>query len=116
MDSKADSKGSGGGEPRMQSKDGTSIFEDASYAQTYVVLKDQTAGRGAEAKKSEGQEVLFACGNWCYRGQIQFNNLKMNLYSSASPMLLKAWQNSLVLNLFAGIRKELHLVIASRLV
>ena len=90
MDSKADSKDNGG-EPRMQSKDGTSIFEDASYAQTYVVMKDEAAaGRGAEAKKSEGQEVLFACGNWCYRGQIQFNNLKMNL--SELPILIPTLQ------------------------
>ena len=74
----------------MQSKDGTSIFEDASYAQTYVVMKDEAAGRGAEAKKSEGQEVLFACGNWCYRGQIQFNNLKMNL--SELPILIPTLQ------------------------
>ena len=47
-------------------------------------MKDEAAaGRGAEAK-SEGQEVLFACGNWCYRGQIQFNNLKMNLSGAYS--------------------------------
>ena len=67
-----------------------SIFEDASYAQTYVVLKDETASRGAEAKKSDGQEVLFACGNWCYRGQIQFNNLKMNL--SELPIIIPTLQ------------------------
>ena len=90
MDSKGDVKGGDGRDNYMQSKDGTSIFEDASYAQTYVVLKDETASRGAEAKKSDGQEVLFACGNWCYRGQIQFNNLKMNL--SELPIIIPTLQ------------------------
>ena len=73
-----------------ESKDGSSIFTDASYAQTYVVMKDKMKGKGAEAKSSEGNEVLFACGNWCYRGQIQFNNLKIVL--SELPILIPTLQ------------------------
>ncbi len=73
-----------------ESKDGTSIFTDASYAQTYLVMRDKSKGKGAEAKSSEGNEVLFACGNWCYRGQIQFNNLKIVL--SELPILIPTLQ------------------------
>jgi hypothetical protein len=89
MDSKSEAKG-GESPPRMASKDGESIFADASYAQTYLVMKDKAAGKGAESKASEGTEVLFACGNWCYRGQIQFNNLKIVL--SELPILIPTLQ------------------------
>merc|ERR1711991_978102 len=57
-----------------------SVAINGGYEQTYVILKnDDGSGNASQAKGSEEatNEVLFRCGNWCYRGKVQFNGLRM---------------------------------------
>lgn len=44
------------------------------YNQTYIILANQVE---AESKSTDAHEVFFRCGNWCYKGQIQFSGLKI---------------------------------------
>lgn len=48
---------------------------DEGYNQTYVIMDQNT--QDPDMKASDGTEVFFRCGNWCYKGQIQFAGLKM---------------------------------------
>lgn len=57
---------------------------DEGYNQTYLVMND------SECKNSEGREVFFRCGNWCYKGQVQFNGLKIN--TEELPILVPTLQ------------------------
>ena len=54
------------------------VLDTDGYNQTYVILKDGAAGKDTK-RSSDGLEVLFRCGNWCYMGRIQFGNLVMGL-------------------------------------
>ena len=45
------------------------------YNQTYAVLKSTNSD--SKFVDDESREVFFRCGNWCYLGTIQFNNLKI---------------------------------------
>ena len=62
----------------MEAPSAKSVAIGGGYEQTYIVLKSDDNSR-QESKGSEGStnEVLFRCGNWCYRGMVQFNGLKM---------------------------------------
>ena len=66
------------------------ITKYGGYNQTYVVLKDSYAGIGSDSKSSDGHEVFFRCGNWCYKGQIQFNGLRMS--TSDLPIIIPVLQ------------------------
>lgn len=57
---------------------------DDGYNQTYLVMSD------AECKGSDGHEVFFRCGNWCYKGLIQFNDLKIG--TAELPVLIPTLQ------------------------
>lgn len=47
---------------------------DEGYNQTYLIMaKDE------HSAEDIGHEVLFRCGNWCYKGLVQFNELRINL-------------------------------------
>jgi len=47
------------------------------YNQTYIVMKKK--GDDGDSKfAADGHEVFFRCGNWCYKGRIQFNGLKIS--------------------------------------
>ena len=45
------------------------------YSQIYVIHSPETEAKDAEP--GDTREVLFRCGNWAYRGKIQFNGLKI---------------------------------------
>ncbi len=50
------------------------------YNQTYIILKKDETGRMPGGSKAAGpqdsvHDVFFRCGNWCYRGPIQFNGM-----------------------------------------
>ena len=57
------------------------------YNQTYVIFKKDTATLatpGASSKSTsstseEFHEVFFRCGNWCYRGPIEFPGMDINV-------------------------------------
>jgi hypothetical protein len=57
------------------------------YNQTYIVLANAV---DAESKFSDTHEVFFRCGNWCYRGQVQFCDLKIS--TSDLPSLIPTLQ------------------------
>jgi len=69
-------------------------YAGEGYNQTYIIFSNTS---DHESKLSDGfHSVFFRCGNWCYKGQIQFNGLKMD--TSNLPFLipmLQRQQNSL---------------------
>lgn len=57
------------------------------YNQTYIILsKEPTQPTPSE----DGNEVLFRCGNWCYKGLVQFNDMKFN--TEEIPVLIPTLQ------------------------
>ena len=62
-------------------------YSGEGYNQTYIIMNNGDA----ESKASDGNHVVFfRCGNWCYRGKIQFNGLKMDTHSL--PILIPMLQ------------------------
>ena len=59
-------------EPEVSAKEGATI--SGGYEQVYTILKS-TESSLSTGKQSN--EVLFRCGNWCYRGHVQFGDLKL---------------------------------------
>ena len=55
-------------EPEVSAKEGATI--SGGYEQVYTILKSTEVGQ-------QSNEVLFRCGNWCYRGHVQFGDLKL---------------------------------------
>jgi hypothetical protein len=51
------------------------------YNQTYIILKhdkiERVPGAKAAADSDSVHDVFFRCGNWCYRGPIQFNGMQL---------------------------------------
>lgn len=60
------------------------LLREKHYRQTYVILNPK--GRA----DVDGREVLFCCGNWSYRGVVQFNGLKVSL--KELPVLIASLQ------------------------
>jgi len=55
---------------------------DDGYSQTYIILaRSSLDGTPSDSKKDshDGDDVFFRCGNWCYKGLIQFGNLKVGV-------------------------------------
>ena len=69
MNDDADVKGG----PQSIPKPSAKALDDG-YNQTYVIMKNSS---GEEKSSNEDNDVFFRCGNWCYKGQIQFNGLKI---------------------------------------
>jgi len=86
MDAKSESKD--GGAPTLGAKGDDDLFADKTYEQLYIILKEKPIDQ--EAKRAEGNEVLFRCGNWCYRGMVQFNNMQLKL--SELPLIIPTLQ------------------------
>jgi hypothetical protein len=63
------------------------------YNQTYVIFPKR---RGEEKGIDEYNDVFFRCGNWCYRGPIDFAGLQLDA-SEISVIIptLQRQQNSL---------------------
>lgn len=57
------------------------------YNQTYIILSKKPDTNGL---KVEANEVLFRCGNWCYKGLVQFAELKLN--TEEIPLIIPALQ------------------------
>ena len=65
------------GDLELGAKGQSDLFSEPSYAQLYVVLRLNAVD--PEVKRVDGNEVMFRCGNWCYRGIAQFGDLVMNV-------------------------------------
>jgi len=73
---------------RAPPPDAKAMTAEKNYTQTYVIMKERDAD--PEAKLSEGNEILFRCGSWCYRGLVQFNGLHLTV--SEIPILIPTLQ------------------------
>jgi hypothetical protein len=60
---------------------------DEGYNQTYLIMAN---GAAADSKASDDHEVFFRCGNWCYKGQIQFGGVALN--TEELPVLIPVLQ------------------------
>lgn len=61
---------------------------DEGYNQTYLIMA--AADRDADSKSEDNHEVFFRCGNWCYKGQIQFGGVDVN--TEELPILIPLLQ------------------------
>lgn len=61
---------------------------DEGYNQTYLIMAAVT--RDADSKCDDNHEVFFRCGNWCYKGQIQFGGVEVN--TEELPILIPLLQ------------------------
>jgi hypothetical protein len=59
---------------------------DFGYNQSYLISNDGDA----KASQTDGNDVFFKCGNWCYKGLIQFNGIKIG--TEELPILIPALQ------------------------
>ena len=49
-------------------------LKNDGYNQTYIIQSSSSVG-----DTSNNREVFFRCGNWCYKGKVQFNDLEISL-------------------------------------
>ena len=47
------------------------------YNQTYCISNNNNNANNNNTNTN--REVLFRCGNWCYQGDVQFNNININI-------------------------------------
>ncbi len=69
-------------------KDETDLFSEKSYSQLYIVMR--AAPIDPEAKRNEGNAVLFSCGNWTYTGLVHFDDMTMSV--SEIPRIIPTLQ------------------------
>lgn len=55
------------------------------YNQTYIILKNDYNTRESKEDQDSGgsggpHEVFFRCGNWCYKGAVDFMGLDLGLH------------------------------------
>lgn len=62
------------------------LSTSSGYNQTYIIMTGETK----ESKNEDGHEVFFRCGNWCYKGRVQFNGLRISV--SDLPLLIPVLQ------------------------
>ena len=74
------------GGPQSVPKPSAKALDDG-YNQTYVIMKNI---KSEDKSSDEDNDVFFRCGNWCYKGQIQFNGLKIG--TSDLPFLIPTLQ------------------------
>jgi hypothetical protein len=74
----------------MDEKDGPPSAKalDEGYNQTYLILNNDKSPE--EAKTEDNHEVFFRCGNWCYKGQIQFGGVALS--TEQLPILIPLLQ------------------------
>ena len=52
---------------------------DEGYNQTYVIMTNSSNDEKASSAANDSNDVFFKCGNWCYKGLIQFGGLDLNI-------------------------------------
>ena len=82
--SKKDKKGSQSAATELDE-----LFTDPGYEQLYIIFK--AAPIDTEAKRHEGNEVMFLCGKWCYTGIAHFDDTKQ-LTVNEIPILIPSLQ------------------------
>ena len=81
LDSDSDAKGSSGAKEEGAPGAKEVAISGEGYNQTYIILKhdeiERMPGAKAAADSDSVHDVFFRCGNWCYRGPIQFNGMQL---------------------------------------
>ena len=49
---------------------------DEGYNQTYIIMRKSSDD---EKGTNDSNDVFFKCGNWCYKGLIQFGDLDLKI-------------------------------------
>jgi hypothetical protein len=54
---------------------------DEGYNQTYVIMTNSSNDEKASSSSAanDSNDVFFKCGNWCYKGLIQFGGLDLKI-------------------------------------
>lgn len=60
------------------------------YNQTYVIFPPSDNDEEKNVSNSSTRDVFFRCGNWCYRGPIDFNGVTVG--TSDLPVLIPTLQ------------------------
>lgn len=60
------------------------------YNQTYLIMKNNEDNESKANASSDGHEVFFRCGNWCYSGRIQFGSLTLS--TAQLPVIIPTLQ------------------------
>lgn len=79
-----DSKEGGRSSSRSSIPDAVEVANlQEGYNQTYVILRNDldTDEKMAQPRDSTVHDVFFRCGNWCYKGPIDFLGMSLDLQS-----------------------------------
>ena len=60
------------------------------YNQTYLIFPPSDSDEEKNVSNSSARDVFFRCGNWCYRGPIDFNGVAVG--TSELPVLIPTLQ------------------------
>lgn len=81
----------------MNSKDEAPSVKalEEGYNQTYLIMSNNENSSNSNDEKSsldnkDDHEVFFRCGNWCYKGQIQFGGIALK--TEEIPILIPLLQ------------------------
>ena len=79
---------------------------DEGYNQTYLIMAN--AKSDGESKTEDNHEVFFRCGNWCYKGTIQFGGVEVN--TEELPILIPLLQKQQgSLRYYCNAKRYLHI-------
>lgn len=79
---------------------------DEGYNQTYLIMANAKAD--GESKTEDNHEVFFRCGNWCYKGTIQFGGVEVN--TEELPILIPLLQKQQgSLRYYCNAKRYLHI-------
>lgn len=82
---------SGGGAKDAKETPTARLATNYCYNQTYVIMKKTNEPPDLKTiDNDDHHEVFFRCGNWCYQGAVQFNNLR--LCTSELPVVIPLLQ------------------------
>ena len=84
---RADSKSSE--DEKVEKPSAKQALLSGGYNQIYAILKSDNLISDSKSAESIN-EVFFRCGNWCYKGNVQFNGLNIGL--SDLPVIIPTLQ------------------------
>lgn len=55
----------------------TSSLLNEGYNQTYIIFPPSESGEDKSTSSKHERDTFFRCGNWCYRGPINFEGVSV---------------------------------------
>ena len=68
----------------------TSNILKEGYNQTYIIFPQSDADEKHSSNSNATHDVFFRCGNWCYRGPIDFHGVSVS--TAELPVLIPTLQ------------------------